>query len=422
MDNTVIYILRGIELLQDTLGFAVTYIVILLSRCALASIPVLMIVMLVRSTILRKTVFLKAAVWGMFAIVPFLGKLKAYYEVRTLSKPFILCQEAAISLPLFRALYLITGSVMLILFLRSWFRMRRMVNDTRKEEINGHEVHVIDADISPFAFGLYKPKIVIPERMVAELDERELDTIILHEKTHIRLGHLWIFLLWEIFAALFWIDPFLKLSAGKLREDMEQVCDKVTIQRGGQDPLCYGTLLLKSASFYKTASGRIPAMLLGESGLNKAKQRFFRIRDFNPYNRKVTVTACTALAAVICVSIIRISGLSYPKYEILPDITVTDELGKVYLDSKKMEQSGAIERSEDGLIIDAAKLRGAMSEDFPEHKYIYFYYDMFMKIPGMGGGGTVAWLEELPETGIIEAAGAKRDLKEKIAIWFLKMI
>ena len=213
MDNTVIYILRGIELLQDTLGFAVTYIVILLSRCAVASIPILMIVMVLRSTILRKTVFLKAAVWGMFAIVPFLGKLKAYYEVRALSKPFILCQEAAISLPLFCALYLITGSVMLILFLRSWFRMRRMVNDTRKEEINGHEVYVIDADISPFAFGLYKPKIVIPERMVAELDERELDTIILHEKTHIRLGHLWIFFLWEIFAALFWIDPFLKFSA-----------------------------------------------------------------------------------------------------------------------------------------------------------------------------------------------------------------
>ncbi len=422
MDNTVIYILRGIELLQDTLGFAATYIVMLLSRCAIASIPVIMIVMLLRSTILRKTVFLKGAVWGMFAIVPFLGKLKAYYEVRTLSKPFIICQEAAISLPLVRALYLITGSAILILFLRPYFRMRHMVHDTRKEEINRQEVYVIDADISPFAFGLYKPRIVIPERMVAELDVGELDTIILHEKMHIRLGHLWIFFLWEIFAAMFWINPFLKLCAGKLREDMERVCDKVTIQRSGQDPLCYGKLLLKTAGFYKAASGSIPAMLLGESGLDKAKQRFLRIRYFNPYNRKVTIASCTVLAAVICVSIIQICALSYPKYEILPDITVTDEMGKVYLDSKNVEQSGAIVRSEDGLIIDAAKLRGAMTEDFPEHKYIYFYYDMFMKIPGMGGGGSVAWLEELPETGTIEAAAAKRDLRERIAIWFIKMI
>ena len=422
MDNTVIYVLREIELWRDTFGFASTYIVTLISRCAIASVPILVIVMTLRKTVLRKTVFIKGAVWGIFAIVPFLGKLKAYYEIKYLYKPFILCQDVAITLPLVRALYLIICFVMLITFLRSWFRMRRMIHDTRKEEINGHEVYIVDADISPFAHGLFNPRIVIPESMAAELDEKELDTIILHEETHMRLGHLWIFFLWEIAASLFWINPFLKLCAGSLREDMEQVCDKVVIQRSGQDPCYYGTLLLKCASLYKNPSGSIPAMLLGESGLRKARQRFIKIRDYDPYSRKVVTIACAVMVVFLCACILQIFRFSYPKYQVLPDITVTDEFGKVYLDSDKVEQSGAIERTEEGLIIDAAKLRDAMSEDFPENKSIFFYYDMFMKIPGMGGGGTAAWLEEFPKSGIIEAKGAERDLKEKIAIWLIKMI
>ncbi len=163
-------------------------------------------------------------------------------------------------------------------------------------------------------------------------------------------------------------------------------------------------------------------MLLGESSLHKARQRFIKIRDYDPYSRKVVTIACAVMAVVLSACILQICRLSYPKYQVLPDITVTDEFGKVYLDSDTVEQSGAIERSEKGLIIDSAKLRDAMSEDFPENKSICFYYDMFMKIPGMGGGGTVAWLEELPESGIIEAEGAKRELKERIAIWLIKMI
>ena len=33
-------------------------------------------------------------------------------------------------------------------------------------------------------------------------------------------------------------------------------------------------------------------------------------------------------------------------------------------------------------------------------RYVYFYYDFVMKIPGIGGGGECGWLEDVPENGL----------------------
>ena len=45
-----------------------------------------------------------------------------------------------------------------------------------------------------------------------------------------------------------------------------------------------------------------------------------------------------------------------------------------------------------------------------------------MKIPGMGGGGYCAWLEDVPMQGEVEAVQGGHDLRDDIVIWLVKRL
>ena len=113
---------------------------------------------------------------------------------------------------------------------------------------------------------------------------------------------------------------------------------------------------------------------------------------------------------------------SHPKYEILPDVVVGDGYGVTYADYDEVERSGAFIRTDDGMMVDAKKLREILPSDFPRNKCVYFYYDVMMKIPGIGGGGECAWLEDLPESGIYPLTVGERDFKSSFALWVMKVL
>ena len=50
---------------------------------------------------------------------------------------------------------------------------------------------VTDMNVTPLTVGLFAPKIVIPKVMPESYSREELRSVIQHERTHIRLGHLW---------------------------------------------------------------------------------------------------------------------------------------------------------------------------------------------------------------------------------------
>lgn len=62
------------------LDFGTLYIAISLGQCVQVSIFVFILILFLRSTVLRKTVFLKGMVWLFLLLMPFLGKLKLLYD------------------------------------------------------------------------------------------------------------------------------------------------------------------------------------------------------------------------------------------------------------------------------------------------------------------------------------------------------
>ncbi len=100
-----------------------------------------------------------------------------------------------------------------------------------KREVEGTCIYVTKMPVTPSTIGIFRPKIIMPEVILKEYDQKDLQTILLHEKTHIQLGHLLFYFLWDILRVILWLNPFLTIGTRYFREDMEEICDFVTIQR-----------------------------------------------------------------------------------------------------------------------------------------------------------------------------------------------
>jgi hypothetical protein len=67
-----------------------------------------------------------------------------------------------------------------------------------KISLDDMQVRITDMNVTPFTVGLFAPKIVIPKVMLESYSREELRSVIQHERTHIRLGHLWFGLAWDV--------------------------------------------------------------------------------------------------------------------------------------------------------------------------------------------------------------------------------
>ena len=185
-DTLLVIFLNEAAFIQDLLDFVFAYLTTVFARCAIVSILLTFIVLLLRSTVLKRTVFLKGAIWSLFILIPFFGRLKVYFEGMKQSwkicLPFFLCQEISITYPLVRAVYF---AVIILLLIRRHIiseRMKGLLRATKETVILGEKIFITDMAVSPCAVGLIRPRIIIPEIMIEKLPEEQLKTIILHEK------------------------------------------------------------------------------------------------------------------------------------------------------------------------------------------------------------------------------------------------
>src|SRR5699024_5493409 len=79
---------------------------------------------------------------------------------------------------------------------------------------------------TPFIYGLWKPKIVLPS---ISFTTEELRHIFLHELVHYKRGDLWTKSLLTIIQALHWFNPIVHMARHNIDRCGEYACDeKVT--------------------------------------------------------------------------------------------------------------------------------------------------------------------------------------------------
>ena len=104
---------------------------------------------------------------------------------------------------------------------------------------------LISPDIaSPMAAGLFRPAILLPERLLAELDGEEIEQIRLHETAHLLRRDDVALLIQRLMEALFALHPVVRWITRRIDLEREIACDDFVVEQTGQ-PRPYASCLTR---------------------------------------------------------------------------------------------------------------------------------------------------------------------------------
>ncbi len=298
------------------LNLCAVYYVMQLARCVLLSFMVFALVFLLRKTVLKNRVFLKGAIWSLFIPVLFIGKMKFFYENRIGVALFSWLTAICMNHVWICWLYLCGMFIYAALLFRRRKKLKKLITRMKKRNIDGTSVYITNIPVTPSTIGVFRPKIIMPEVILKEYDQKEFQTILLHEKTHIRLGHLLFYLLWDILRVLLWLNPFLAIGTKYFREDMEEICDWATIRRSEGKAYGYGQLLLKSMRILQAESEdfNMYATFAGDKEYQNIRQRVTRIARYRPYKRLAAISIFVVTMLCVIGAVVWVQGVSYDRY------------------------------------------------------------------------------------------------------------
>src|SRR6202030_235572 len=108
---------------------------------------------------------------------------------------------------------------------------------------------VISREINaPIAFGVLRPKVLLPATVVERLSAAQLRTIMAHELAHVCRGDLWINWLQLGLRAVWWFNPQLWILNRAIRKAREDCCDDLLLVRGVTSHDAYCDTLLRAAA------------------------------------------------------------------------------------------------------------------------------------------------------------------------------
>lgn len=410
--------------LWEIINYICCYLTVNLGRGVFFSFALLLIVMVLRRMPFFENCFRRIILWGLFLWLPFIGGLKFFYETKFGVRGFLWWAnwnyEHCLVGRIYFAVMILYGGFLLYRRVKLW----RFTAGLKRLEGN---IYVCEDMVTPFAAGLFVPKIVVPETFVGECAREDLETILFHEKVHIRLGHLWCLFFWNVLRVLLWPNVFLALSTRLLKADLEEMCDLVTIQKSGKDPCDYGLLLLKCVRLLCPLRVRkLPAgsaAFVGarsRGGYGEMKRRIERIAVFRGYRAGSVLFIAFVGLAVLAGGFWGIHNYSYARYTELKDVTVFDDTGAnvIIEDSERLRQTVVFD--EHRVVVDVEEMYRLLEESGSDTEGIYILFGGFMKQPGVGGGG------EMVYTDLAQLTGERYEMEYETSLdalaWIVKML
>ncbi len=168
------------------------------------------------------------------------------------------------------------------------FRIKRNVGFYLSDKVN-----------VPLVIGYFKPIVLFPVALAAQLDINQVEAILIHELSHIRRNDYLLNLVKMVIETVLFFNPFVWLSSRFIQIEREHACDDLVLSLTGT-PLTYAHALLK-LELIKIKD--TPALSLAASGESQhLYQRIKRITDMktNYVNPKQQILSITlALATII---------------------------------------------------------------------------------------------------------------------------
>ena len=369
------------------MDFCAAYYTTQLVRCAAFSFLLIGLVMLLRKALFSERTFLRGLLWSSFLLTPFLGKLKLFYENAAVLRMTWRVTHGTMTCLWADRIYMVGIFVAAIYIFGKRMHLRKSVAGMEKVSLDNTVVSVTDMNVTPFTVGLFAPKIIIPKVMLESYSRNELKTVIQHERTHIRLGHLWFGLAWDILRCLLWVNPFLTIFQKKFRADLEDICDRVCIQSSGRPAHEYGLVLLKTLKLLRSGTeGTPPAVTyVGEKEFADMKRRMGEIAGSHPYRKKMCVGMAAIASLIIVVMLLAVHTHSYARCNESKDIMVgnyDEEPGIVSYDTEKLRE---IISYDDRYVYVEREAFEEFLEENDANGEIWIVFGGFYKLPGLAG-------------------------------------
>ncbi|HUP82557.1 MAG TPA: M56 family metallopeptidase, partial [Pirellula sp.] len=168
------------------------------------------------------------------------------------------------------------------------------------------ELLLSDRITGPIAAGIFRPCVVLPERMVDRITSEQLRHILVHEMAHVIRRDPIVALMQNFVAALFWLHPLVRVLNRQLSQAREEVCDNYVL--AATDAPSYSRTLLSLAELVQRTSP-IPGTVGLFTSRWKLEQRIAGLLDIRR-NRgtELSLVGCmfvvvTSLALVTIASI-----------------------------------------------------------------------------------------------------------------------
>ena len=323
----------------------------------------------------------------MFLVIPFLGRLKMFYENAAVLKATWRITAVTASWLWGDRIYIAGILVTAICIFGKRIRLQRTVSGMEKVMFENVRIYVTDMNITPFTVGLLKPKIVLPKVMADSYSKDELKSVIQHEQTHIRLGHLWFGFAWDMLRCLLWINPLLTVFQKHFRADMEDICDRVCIQSSRRTAHEYGMVLLKTLKLLSSGSGTAPPTVtyVGEREFADMKRRMGEIASFRPYRKKLCVGMLATAFLMIAAMLLAVHTHSYARCNESRDILVGNYDGEPQVISYDTEGLSQMISYDDRYVyVERQAFEDFLEENNAEGE-IWIIFGGFYKLPGLAG-------------------------------------
>ena len=150
---------------------------------------------------------------------------------------------------------------------------------------------------TPFVFGIFVPRIYLPDT----LENNEKEYVLLHERTHIKHGD-WLIKIIGVFAvAVHWFNPLVWLAYTLFEQDIEMSCDESVVAGMVADIKQAYTMSIVSFAM-QSNNKRYLVTPLGFSKVNFSKTEVTnRVKNIIKFKKGKTVTAVAITAVLLFV-------------------------------------------------------------------------------------------------------------------------
>ena len=163
-------------------------------------------------------------------------------------------------------------------------------------------VVVTDKVKSPALFGFVRPRLLLPQGLLEELDLDELQYVFLHELAHLKRRDIYLGWMVSLLQVLHWFNPLIWFAFRRMRTDQEMACDALALSTMNiEESPQYGRTLVNLFERFSQVT-YVPSIAGILEDKSQLERRIKMIAQFKKNSYQFSPVAAILIIVLACIS------------------------------------------------------------------------------------------------------------------------